>query len=85
MRNNLPFISLVLSPREFGNRMLEIRMIDNEDWGELFSFLIWEEIDVVVFDNKVKLFSPPRERKKSFKKSPCERVSLVWICETPKH
>ena len=39
---------------------------------------------MMMLDDKVKVFSPPGERRKPFKKSPCERVSLVWICETPK-
>ena len=31
MRNNFPFICLVLSPKEFGNKVLEIRTIDNKN------------------------------------------------------
>ena len=84
MRNRILFIGLVLSPKEFGNRMLEIRTMDNEDGGELFSFLVREEIDMVILDDGVKLFSPPGEKRKPLKKSPCKRVSLGWISETPK-
>ena len=31
MRNNFPFIGLILSPKKFGDRVLEIRRMDNED------------------------------------------------------
>ena len=85
MGNSLPLISLVLSPKEFDNRVLEIRTMDNKDWGELLSFLVREDINVVMFDNEVKLFSSPRKRGKPLKEDPCEGMSLVWICETSKH
>ena len=77
MKNSFQFLSLVLSPKRFGNGVLEIRTMDNEDGGELFSFLVREEIDMVILDDGVKLFSPPRERRKPFKECPCERMSLV--------
>ncbi|KAH9705016.1 Endonuclease [Citrus sinensis] len=67
----------LFNSKRFGNGVLEIRTMDNEDGGELFSFLVREEIDMVILDDGVKLFSPPRERRKPFKECPCERMSLV--------
>ena len=51
----------------------------------MFSFLVREEINMVMLDDEIKLFSPSGERRKPFKKSPCKRVSLVSISETPKN
>ena len=68
MRNNFPFIGLVLGPKEFGDCVLKIRMMNNKDRCELFSFLVREEIDVVVFNDKAKLFLPLRDRGKPLKK-----------------
>ena len=67
MRDNFPLIGLVLCPEEFSNRMLKIRTVDNEDRGELFTFLIRQKIKVIVIYDKVELFSPPKEGRKPFK------------------
>lgn len=53
--------------------------MNNKGRGELFSFLVRENINMVVFDDKTKLVSPPRERGKLLKKSPCEGMSLAGI------
>ena len=70
MRDDFPLISLVLCPEEFGDRMLEVRTMDNKNWGELFTFLIRDKIEVMVVYDKAELFSPPGERREPFKESP---------------
>ena len=61
---------LVLCPEEFSDRVLKVRTMDNEDWGELFTFLIKEKIKVKVIYDKIGLFSPLGERREPFKESP---------------
>ncbi|KAK9180812.1 hypothetical protein WN944_023947 [Citrus x changshan-huyou] len=42
VRNNDPFITLIMCPKIFGLRMLEVWTVDNKNNSELFSFLVWK-------------------------------------------
>ena len=70
IRDGFPLIGLILCPEEFSNRMFKVGTVDNEDRGELFTFLIKEKIEVMVIYDKAELFSPLREMREPFKKSP---------------
>ena len=70
MRDDFSLIVLVLCPEEFSDRMLKIGTVDNEDRGELFTFLIREKIEVMVIYDKAELFSPLREGREPFKEGP---------------
>ena len=42
VRNSDPFIILIMCPKIFGLRMLEVWTMDDKNSSELFSFLVWE-------------------------------------------
>ena len=70
LRDDFSLIGLVLCPEEFSDRMLKIGTVDNEERGELFTFLIREKIEVMVIFDKAELFSPLRDIKEPFKEGP---------------
>ena len=69
MRDGFLLIGLILCLEEFSDKVLKVGTMDNKDWGELFTFLIKEKIEVMVIYDKAEFFSPPREGREPFKES----------------
>ena len=51
VRDDHPFITLVLGPKILGMRMLEVWTMDDKDRSELLSFLVWKVEKVVCVSN----------------------------------
>ena len=59
VRDCHPFITLILGPKIYGMRMLEIWTVNDKNRSELLSFLVWKVENVVCVSNLLQLPTPP--------------------------